>query len=144
MVRDVHAREILLQQPHIAQTLARAREADIALVGIGTPTPEGNSLLRAGYVDTKTLAELRRGGAVGDVCARHYDVNGRMLDAEINHRIIGIELQALHEIDRVIGVTGGKGRAAAVLGAIRGKHINVLVTDDATAEGILALAHKQE
>jgi deoxyribonucleoside regulator len=140
IVKDVHARDILLQQPNISQTLARACQADIALVGIGTPTPEGNSLLRAGYVDIETLNDLRRAGAVGDVCARHYDLNGYELDLELNQRVIGIEIQALKEVDRVIGVTGGDGRAAAVLGAIRGKYINVLVTDDETAERVLALA----
>lgn len=140
IAKDVHAREILLQQPRIADTLALASQADIALVGIGTPTPEGNSLLRAGYFDEDVLAELRRAGAVGDVCARHYDVNGTVLDLELNHRVIGIEMQALADIDCVIGVTGGGGRAAAVLGALRGRYVNVLVTDDATAEQVLALA----
>jgi deoxyribonucleoside regulator len=140
IVKDVHARDILLQQPNIADTLARICEADIALVGIGTPRPEGNSLLRAGYVDIETLTDLRRAGAVGDVCARHYDLNGCELDLDLNHRVVGIEIEALRGIDRVIGVTGGDGRAAAVLGAIRGRYVNVLVTDDETAENVLALA----
>jgi DNA-binding transcriptional regulator LsrR (DeoR family) len=39
----------------------------------------------------------------------------------------------------VIGVAGGEAKAEAILGALRGGHVNVLVTDDVTARKVLAL-----
>lgn len=127
----------MLQEPRIRETLRLARRADLALVGIGAP--EVYSLLRAGYLDREALAQLRTQGVVGDVCARHYDAQGRVLDIELNQRIVGIELQALHDIEQVTGVAGGEAKAEAILGALRGGHVNVLITDDATARKVLAL-----
>ena len=139
LVEDAQARDVLLQEPRIQETLALARRANIALVGIGAPKPTVYSLLRAGYLDQTALRRLRDHGVVGDVCARHYDDRGRELDIELNRRIVGIELEDLHNIERVIGVAGGEAKAAAILGALRGGHVNVLVTDDATASKVLSL-----
>jgi len=139
IVEDARAREALLQEPRIRDTLRLAGQADVALVGIGAPTPEVYSLLRAGYVDREALARLRAQGVVGDICARHYDAQGRVMDIELNHRIVGLELEALHGIGQVIGVAGGEAKAEAILGALRGGHVNVLVTDDAAARKVLEL-----
>ncbi|HHE71650.1 MAG TPA: sugar-binding transcriptional regulator [Chloroflexi bacterium] len=139
VVEDARIKEALLQEPHIRETLALARQADVALVGVGSPVAEVASLLRAGYVDIKTLAALQEQGVVGDVCARHYDIHGKVLDLDINRRIIGIELEDLHRVKVVIGVAGGEGKAEAIVGALRGYHINTLVTDEATALRVLEL-----
>jgi deoxyribonucleoside regulator len=139
LVEDAHARDVLLSEPRIRETLALARRADVALVGIGAPGTKVHSLLRAGYVDRDALAGLRAQGVVGDICARHYDAHGRELDIKLNRRIVGIELEALHHIDQVIGVAGGEPKAAAILGALRGGHVNVLITDDAAASRVLAM-----
>jgi Transcriptional regulator, contains sigma factor-related N-terminal domain len=133
IVADRQTRERLLEEPRIKETLALARRADIALVGIGAPVVGVYSLLRAGYLDQAELASLRAQGVVGDICARHYDAFGNELDIDLNHRVVGIELEALHNIPHVIGVAGGEAKAEAILGALRGEHVNVLVTDDATA-----------
>ena len=139
IVEEAHVREVLLQEPGIRETLSLARRADMALVGIGSLVPEVSSLLRAGYADREALTRLRAQGAVGDVCARHYDAQGRVLDIELNQRIVGVELEALHDIEQVIGVAGGGAKAEAILGALRGGHVNVLVTDDLAACELLRL-----
>jgi len=140
IVEDLRARDVLLQEPRIRETLELARRADVALVGIGAPHAAVYSLLRAGYVDREAIAGLLAQGVAGDVCARHYDAQGRELDIDLNRRIVGIELEALHGIDQVVGVAGGEAKAGAILGALRGGHVDVLVTDDAAASKILALA----
>ena len=138
IVEDAHAREVLLGEPRIRETLRLAHRADVALVGIGAPRPAVYSLLRAGYVDREAMSQLSAQGVVGDVCARHYDAQGNVLDIELNRRVVGIDLEALHGIEQVIGVAGGEAKGQAILGALRGRHVNVLVTDDATAKRVLA------
>jgi DNA-binding transcriptional regulator LsrR (DeoR family) len=39
-----------------------------------------------------------------------------------------------------LGVAGGEGKVAAILGALRSKYVNVLVTDSLTARKVLQLA----
>jgi len=46
-------------------------------------------------------------------------------------------LQQLEKIPRRIGVAGGEGKVDVVRGALLGKLINVLVTDDRTAGQLL-------
>jgi deoxyribonucleoside regulator len=139
MVGDVQAHDVLLREPRIRETLALAWRADLALVGIGAPLPEHNSLLRAGYLDRADLAQLRARGVTGDLCARHYDAWGRELDIELNRRVVGIDLGSLQNIGQVIGVAGGIAKAEAILGALRAAHVDVLVTDETAALRVLDL-----
>ncbi len=138
-VQEAFHKELMMQE-----TLAIARRADVALVGIGSLHPEESSLLRAGYLDEGALAQLRTQGAIGDICARHYDATGRVLDIELNRRIVGIGLNDLRNIDRLIAVAGGELKAEAILGALRGGYINILVTDDKAAEKVIELQLKSE
>jgi deoxyribonucleoside regulator len=138
IVENAEMRNALLQEPRIRETLSASCGANLALVGIGSVVPEFSSLLRAGYVDRKSLSQLRAQGAVGDICARNYDTMGQVMDIDLNQRVVGIGLEDLHKIPRVIGVAGGKAKAEAILGALRGGHVNVLVTDDSAAEKVLA------
>ena len=141
IVDNEAARDALLQDRNIRETITRAKQADIMLVGIGTPDPELYSLLRAGYVNEAETQDIRAAGVTGDICGHHYSLTGEWLDIEINHRAIGLSLDALTEIDRVIGVAGSSQKGAAILGALLGGYVNVLVTDDRAAQKVLTL-HK--
>ncbi len=132
-------REALLQDRNIRETLARAARADVGLVGIGSIRSDLSSLLRAGYLTEQDAQRIRDTGAVGDVCAQHYSLAGEWLDIDINHRIVGISLDVLSKIDMVIGVAGSSRKGAAILGALRGGYVNVLITDDQAAQKVLAL-----
>lgn len=139
IVENEAVREILLQDRNIRDTLSRAERADIALVGIGTTRPDLYSLLRAGYVNEEEHERIRATGAVGDICAQHYSLTGEWLDIDINRRVMGISLDTLSKIDTVIGVAGSSRKGAAILGALRGRYLNVLITDDQAAQKVLAL-----
>jgi deoxyribonucleoside regulator len=139
IVENADVWKALLQEPRILEPLSLARRADVALVGIGSPAAEVSSLLRAGYLDRDELARLQAQGVVGDICSRHYDIDGRVLDIELNRHIVGIDLETLHGIEQVIGVAAGVAKSKAILGALRGRHVNVVVTDDVAAREVLTL-----
>ena len=92
-------------------------------------------MLFADYMDDSLLLELEQRGAVGDLCGRFFDVQGRQCLVEPG--VIGIPLEQLKALDHVIGVAGGEEKVAAILGALRGGCLNVLVTDTVTAEAVL-------
>src|SRR5262249_60889715 len=77
------------------------------------------------------------GGAVGDVCLRFFDAEGKPVATELDGRVIGMELRQLRGVTRSVGVAGGFRKFTAILGALRGRWINVLVTDRRTAERLL-------
>lgn len=129
--------QTIRQDRNIQRSLQFARTVDVAFVGIGSTDPELYSLARAGYVLKEEIDELRAQGAVGDICAHHYALDGHVLDIAINRRIVGISLDDLKRIPCVVGVAGGRKKAETILGALRGGYINVLITDEEAAEAVL-------
>ncbi|MCU0492685.1 MAG: sugar-binding transcriptional regulator [Chloroflexaceae bacterium] len=130
----------LLAQRNVAETMAVARAADVALVGIGALLPDVSSLLRAGYLSPEEFEAIRARGAVGDICARHFDSQGQQVAPEIDDRLISVTLDDLKEIPTVIGAACTPAKAPAMLAALRGGYLDILVTDSAAAEALLALA----
>ena len=139
IVENETVRETLLQTRNIQETLARAERVNVALVGIGCPHPDLYSLIRSGYVNEQEAQSIRAAGAVGDICAQHYSITGEWLEIDINHRVVGVSLETLSNVDTIIGVAGGSQKGAAILGALRGKHVNVLITDEQAAQEVLTL-----
>jgi DNA-binding transcriptional regulator LsrR (DeoR family) len=130
-------REALLTDPQIVGTLALAARAHVALVGIGRPTP-GSVVMQSGILSEAELSDLLSKGAVGDIALRFFDKDGRPIQHEICERIIGLDLGQIQNIPRVIGVAGGAEKFEVIRAALRGRLIDVLVTDDRTASRLLA------
>lgn len=130
-------RDALYNTPHVKKTLDSFKDISIALVGIGTVNPTKASLLRAGYLNVHQLDELRLAGAVGDVCAIHFDEKGQLVDTPLTRCIVGIDADTLRRIPVKIGVAASVVKACAIIGASRAKLINILVTDESAALEIL-------
>lgn len=144
-VENPHLKTALLQDPHIRETLDLAQQADIIITGIGSLESQlAPSQTWLGYLSKQEVEQLRRRGAVGHICAHHYDSQGKILENELNQGIIGAGLSLLHNAPQVIGIASGPEKSRAILGALRGKHINTLITDDITAQKLLELADVTE
>ena len=52
-------------------------------------------------------------------------------------------LQDLQHIGTIIGIAGGKSKAAAILSVIRASRQDILITDEAAAHEILKMAKEQ-
>ena len=140
IARDEVTRNLFLREPNISVFLLLSLYADVALVGIGSVELGRSSLLRTGYLKEEEILDIKARGAVGHICAQHFNEQGQILDCEINRRVIGVDLQKLVTSGcQIIGVAGGKVKAPAILGALRGKFLDSLVTDSAAAEVILEL-----
>jgi lsr operon transcriptional repressor len=76
---------------------------------------------------------------VGDILGQFFDADGVVADVPLHDRRIGIELADLKNISKVIGVAGGAHKAEALLGALRGGFLDVLVTNEIAAVRLLEL-----
>lgn len=139
LVEQAATRPIFLAEPTVGEAIARARAVNLAITGIGTVQEEASSFLRAGLVKRTELAQLRNSGAVGEMVGRFFDSHGHDAAITINQRIIGIELADLRNIPIVLAVARGAIKAPAILGALRGRYLTVLATDDVTARAVTAL-----
>ena len=128
----------LIQDRRVRRVLSRAEQMDLVLVGIGTLDPKRSSLVRSGFLTMKQLNELETVGAVGDVCAIHFDIHGKIVDTPLTRRVVGIQYETLKRIPARLGISGGREKALSILGALRAGMVNVLITDDVAASGVLA------
>jgi len=136
IVASALVRDALLAEPQVSDTLALGARADVALVGIGVPVPD-SVVAQAGILTGEAAEQLKAVGAVGDIALRFFDGDGRAVEHEINDRIIGLDLGQITKIPRVIGVAGGAEKFEVIRAALRGRIIDVLVTDDQTADKLL-------
>jgi len=143
IVDSVELRNSLLRQPGIASVLKRAERADLAFVGIGS-LGEGSSraLFSEAGLSKSEQRQLKSSGAVGDICARLFSIDGVPCEVSVNHRVIGVHLKDLPKIASVVGVAKGFEKAPGILGAVRGRFVNVLVTDESTAAEVIRLNEK--
>ncbi len=143
LVKDEVVREALVQDPQVADTLDLAGRADIALVGIGILEPHSTLLSSGDTLTSEEVASLKACGAIGDIALQFFDERGAAVDHPITRRIVGTPLKKVKTIGRVIGVAAGAPKVHAIRAALQGGLVNVLVTDDETAEMLLAEGTRQ-
>jgi DNA-binding transcriptional regulator LsrR (DeoR family) len=133
------AREALLTERSIVQSLDAARDADVAFVGIGTPA-HGSSAAILSALDLAARDEKAFWAAqpAGDIAARYFDHAGRPVKGAVYDRVLGVDLDDIARIPTVVGVVHGRVKAPGVLGALRGHLIDVLVCDESLARSVLA------
>jgi deoxyribonucleoside regulator len=137
LVEDEAVAQALRRERINQETLALAAQAEVAVIGIGTPEAEYSSLLRAGYLHRSDLDELIAAGVAGDIVAHQFDDCGRLLDISANRRAVNLDAESIRRIPKVIAVSGGVAKARAIAAALRGGYCNCLVTDAKAAQCVL-------
>jgi DNA-binding transcriptional regulator LsrR (DeoR family) len=132
------AREVLLADAYVRDVISLFDQVTTALVGIGAIEPSKLLAASGNIFPARELDLLRSKGAVGDVLLRFFDAAGKPVHTPLNERVVSMRLDQLARVDRSIGVAGGVRKYAAILGALRGGWINVLITDQFTARRLLA------
>lgn len=121
----------------VRRVVELARAADVTFVGVGQMSNDA-PLLADGFVTKDELFEMQRGGAVGEVAGWVYDSSGRYLSFGTNARVGGVRV-AIGSEKPVIAIAAGPAKVMAIEAAMKGRIINGLVTDEATARALLSL-----
>lgn len=141
---DEEERKVLNRISGIDKTLELAEHADIILTSLGTFCLEDKNILWNAYLTPEEKQSLVDKGAVGLFCGHYFDQNGNILDDDIHRRIVGLKAeQIVHNKKHVIGVSVGPKKVLPILGALRGKLITTLITDEQTALNILIAEGRQ-
>lgn len=125
--------EALLADTGVAEVIGLWDRIDWAVVGIGSAehaeTPEFQSYVR------RMSGHGKR--PVADLCHNLVDLDGRPCASADEHHIIAVSLEQLRRADRVVAVAGGAHKVPAIKAALRTGVIDVLLTDEATAVGLI-------
>lgn len=137
VVGSPKTRGILMRDPYVKDAIALLESVTIALVGIGAIEPSKMLAASGNVFSSAELKHLGEQGAVGDICLRFFNAEGKPVSTPLNKRIISIELDQLRKVKRVVGIAGGRRKTAAIRGALHGHLVNVLITDAMTAERLV-------
>ncbi|MDK4741459.1 sugar-binding transcriptional regulator [Rhizobium sp. LEGMi198b] len=131
------AKLLMMADPFVRETIELFGAISVAIVGIGAVEPS-ELLARSGNIfSSRELADLADAGAVGDISLRFFDGKGKPVKTPLDERVIGISLDELAKVDRVIALAGGEKKTAAIAGALRIGVIDTLVTDKFTAQRLI-------
>jgi DNA-binding transcriptional regulator LsrR (DeoR family) len=132
------ARDALLAEPSIGRIMARARSADIALVGIGAFGSDTTAAVLNGLnLTTAQRNAFVAQNPVGSTCCRFYDADGRPIRGVVHDRVLAVDLDDLRRIPTAVGVATGPEKTGAVLAALRGGILDGLIADASLAHSIL-------
>ena len=133
------ARSALLQDPNVRRVMDMMAQCDIILTGLGNidvSRLKTAEIIRE-YQTEAQAQELKEKGAVGCVCMMYYDINGDMVPCEWNEKCISLHLEEVRKNHMTVAVACGEEKTLTILGALRGKIPNVLITDVETAARVL-------
>jgi DNA-binding transcriptional regulator LsrR (DeoR family) len=131
-------RDLLHEQPMIRSTLKLAAEADVTFIGIGDLGAEA-PLYVDGFISEAELKALQRAGAVGEIVGWTYDEAGKMIDGITNDRVASAPIPS-REKSLVVAAAMGERKLPGILAALRRRIVNGLITDERTAQALLASA----
>ncbi len=127
----------LVNSPDVAAVVAKFEEVDVAIVGIGELEPSQLLKNSGNYYTEEMLTLLSSRGAVGDICLHYYDAAGEPVLTDDEDPVIGMELSQIRACKQVIALAGGLDKRNAILGALKGNYIDVLITDYPTARELI-------
>ena len=136
IAKTAEIRDAIAQDVNYEKISAMWQKLSIAIVGIGAPVKSSN-LVWAGSFGREAIESLAHTGAVGEICSVFYDINGHAVETPFSDRTIAIDLEQLKGIPYSIGMAASREKVPAIMGAPRGKIINVLITDEETAKILL-------
>ena len=128
------SRDVFLEDQYVQQAMTLYKDVTMALVGIGAVAPSPLLAQSGNAFSEEELNMLREKKAVGDILLHFYDENGTPVKSTLDDRVISMDLQLLKNVDKAIGIAGGLRKFQAIRGALRGKLINILITDSCTAK----------
>jgi DNA-binding transcriptional regulator LsrR (DeoR family) len=137
IVKNIEVAKILRSDPYIASAIVAASKVDVAFIGIGALTRNALLVRNESIITWKEIEDLISKGAVGELGLHFYDKDGNFIHSNLEDRIIGVSLDEIKALERVVAIAGGTEKYEAIRGAIHGHLVNTLITDIYTANKLL-------
>jgi DNA-binding transcriptional regulator LsrR (DeoR family) len=136
VVASPQARDFFLNESEISDVLEAAGKVSLALIGIGQVSDQA-TIVRSGYFSDEEMQDMRTKGAVCNISTSFLDESGERVHYDGEARMIGLTIDEIKAIPNVIAIASGDDKVEAIVSALRGKCMDVLVTDMDTAKQLL-------
>jgi central glycolytic genes regulator len=122
----------LIAEPSIQRVLNCLKKANILIHGVGS----AEVMAARRDMSREEIQKLIDKGAVAEALGYYFNQSGELVHVTTS---VGLHLEDLKEIEKVIVVAGPPDKARAILSVISPAYHNLLITDEATAREILYL-----
>jgi len=129
--------ETLMDEPGVRSVIESLKKTDILVYGIGKA--EDMAIRR--NLSRDQIEILKRREAVAEAFGYFFNKNGEIV---FSSNCIGLNINDLQKIPRLIGVAGGKQKARVIMAVARHCPGGALIIDEGAAHEILRLASKTD
>jgi len=137
IVDSPEIRQVLITDRRVKNALNLFSRIKKAYVGIGAISTNRVLHKENAEISSEIQQKILNSDAVGDIGLNFFDREGKSIKTGFQDRFIGMTLEQLKNIKTVVGIAGGDEKYEAVKGALAGKYIDVLITDQYTAKKLL-------
>ncbi len=142
-VENAEAREILLRDPVISQNMELARNCDMAIFSVGVFDPE-SQLVQHGILNRQEVTRMQKAGVIGDVISHTFNDKGEEISSTLSERLIGLNIEDLGKLKKCVLIAGGEAKHECILAALKGKWVDMLITDERTAGWLIQTDKERE
>ena len=132
----VEEKIVLQAQISFRALLAFVKEANVLMMNIGYVDHDA-PLYGDGFITREELETVLAAGAVGDIFGNCFDAAGHLLDIGYHERLTSFRLPSPAVRPTLIAQCGAK-RVLAMRAALRGRLANGVITDEETAQLLIA------
>jgi DNA-binding transcriptional regulator LsrR (DeoR family) len=128
----------LMKDESFKENFKYMKKCDIAMVGIAEIDRFYKEDMYE-FIPKGDIELLKKNKAIGEICTHFYNQDGEIINTSLDVHAVTINTDIYKNINYKIGIGCEKSKAKAILGAVNGGLINILVTTTETAEEMMRL-----
>lgn len=132
-VDSVEVAQLIKEQDLVKDALSLIEKLEFSIVGIGNV--KNGIITKYGLTNKNDLRELNKSEAVGEILGYWFDINGLQILPKLREKFIGAPVKVP---GKTIAVAGGSEKDKAIAGALRGRLIDILITDEDCAKNLIS------
>ena len=131
-------KRLFMQETSLIEQFRLIRSCTKVLFGV-TGLDSASMALRSGYMTPENMRPYVKGGAIAVMSGRFLDAEGRPVLGPLDEQMIGLTLPEIAKIPERICVAAGPEKIHAINAMLRGGYATILITDEPTAQALVAV-----
>jgi DNA-binding transcriptional regulator LsrR (DeoR family) len=136
-VDSIKTAQLIKEQDLVKNVFLIMEKVEFSLVGIGDI--KNGIITKYGLTNKDDIKDLIKEGAVGEILGYWFDINGLPVLPKLREKLIGAPVKIP---GKTIAVAGGKEKIKAIVGALRGHLVDILITDETCAKKLISKYNK--
>lgn len=139
IAESIEDKELYMKSMSMKSIVERWNVMDAAIVSAGAPPEYYSNRMINDPKEMKPVYDANPNKAVGDICARRFNIKGDFLKNDYSNRTMGIDEDSMRKVEDVFCIAAGRQKVLPIIGALRTNVIDHLIVDESTARSALEL-----